>query len=116
VTGPEFYPGAIYRINVDTGGDNQADVAFSLVFSQYEDGRPTGTAWYATGAQARQAEPGGEVRAPDHQPVHQPRRREERRLRLAGRGAAAAWGAGWLRRLAKLGEVRLRKILRTAEV
>jgi hypothetical protein len=63
VTGPEFYPGAIYRINVDTDGDNQADVAFSFVFSEYEDGKQTGTAWYATGAQARQAEPGGEVLA-----------------------------------------------------
>jgi hypothetical protein len=63
VTGPEFYPGAIYRINVDTDGDNQADVAFSFVFSGYEDGKQTGTAWYATGAQARQAEAGGEVLA-----------------------------------------------------
>ena len=63
VTGPEFYPGAIYRINIDTDGDNQADVAFSFVFSEYEDGKQTGTAWYATGAQARQAEPGGEVLA-----------------------------------------------------
>ena len=63
VTGPEFYPGAIYRINVDTDGDNQADVAFSFVFSEYEGGKQTGTAWYATGAQARQAEPGGEVLA-----------------------------------------------------
>src|SRR6201982_1939468 len=63
VTGPEFYPGAIYRINVDTDGDNQADVAFSFVFSEYEDGKQTGTAWYATGAQARQAEAGGEVLA-----------------------------------------------------
>ena len=63
VTGPEFYPAAIYRINVDTDGDNQADVAFSFVFSEYEDGKQTGSAWYATGAQSRQAEPGGEVLA-----------------------------------------------------
>ncbi len=63
VTGPEFYPGAVYRINIDTDGDNQADVAFTFVFSDYENGGQTGNAWYATGAQARQAEPGGEVLA-----------------------------------------------------
>ena len=63
VTGPEFYPGAVYRINIDTDGDNHADVAFTFVFSDYENGRQTGNAWYATGAQARQAEPGGEVLA-----------------------------------------------------
>ena len=61
VTGPEFYPGAVYRINIDTDGDNQADVAFTFVFSDLENGRQTGNAWYATGAQARQPEPGGEV-------------------------------------------------------
>src|ERR1700755_2671766 len=63
VTGPEFYPGAVYRINIDTDGDNHADIAFTFVFSEYENGRQTGKAWYATGAQARQAEPGGEVLA-----------------------------------------------------
>jgi Domain of unknown function (DUF4331) len=63
VTGPEFYPGAVYRINIDTDGDNHADVAFTFTFSEYENGRQTGTAWYATGAQARQGEPGGEVLA-----------------------------------------------------
>ena len=63
VTGPEFYPGAVYRINIDTDGDNLADVAFTFVFSSCENGRQTGNAWYATGAQARQPEPGGEVLA-----------------------------------------------------
>ena len=63
VTGPEFHPGAVYRINIDTDGDNHADIAFTFVFSEYENGRQTGNAWYATGAQARQAEPGGEVLA-----------------------------------------------------
>jgi hypothetical protein len=62
-TGPEFYPGAVYRINVDTNGDTQADVAFTFAFSEYENGRQTGTAWYATGDRARQAEPAGEVLA-----------------------------------------------------
>jgi hypothetical protein len=61
VTGPEFYPGAVYRINIDTDGDNHADVAFTFVFSDLEDGRQTGNAWYATGAQARQPEPAGEM-------------------------------------------------------
>ena len=34
VTGPEFYPGAVYRINVDTDGDLQADIAFTFTFSE----------------------------------------------------------------------------------
>ena len=65
VTGPEFYPGAVYRINIDTDGDHHADAAFTLVFSEYQNGRQTGTAWYATGTQARQLEPAGEVLAAD---------------------------------------------------
>ena len=64
-TGPEFYPGAVYRINIDTDGDNLADVAFTFVFSEYQDGRQTGTAWYATGAEARQPGPAGQVLAAD---------------------------------------------------
>jgi hypothetical protein len=61
VTGPEFYPRAVYRINVDTDGDNLADVAFSFTFSDYQDGVQTGTAWYATGLAARRPGPVGEV-------------------------------------------------------
>jgi uncharacterized protein DUF4331 len=61
VTGPEFHPEAVYRINVDTDGDIHADVAFTFTFSQLEDGRQTGTGWYATGPAARQPEPAGEV-------------------------------------------------------
>jgi Domain of unknown function (DUF4331) len=61
--GPEFYPGAVYRINVDTDSDAHADVAFTFTFSEYEGGRQTGTAWHATGAQAREPEPAGEVLA-----------------------------------------------------
>jgi len=60
---PEFYPGAVYRINIDNDGDAQADVAFTFVFSEYENGSQTGTAWYVTGWQARQPEPAGEVLA-----------------------------------------------------
>ena len=61
--GPEFYPGAVYRINVDTDGDAHADVAFTFTFSAYEGGSQTGIAWYATGAQARSPEPAGDVLA-----------------------------------------------------
>jgi len=60
-TGPEFYPGAVYRINVDTDGDAHADVAFTFTFSEYENGNQTGTAWYATGPEADQPEPAGQV-------------------------------------------------------
>jgi hypothetical protein len=59
-TGPEFYPGAVYRVNIDTDGDNQADIAFTFTFSTFEGGTQTGTAWYATGAQAQQPEPAGQ--------------------------------------------------------
>ena len=62
-TGPEFYPGAVYRINIDTDGDAHADIAFTLTFSEYENGSQTGTAWYATGPEARQPEPAGQVLA-----------------------------------------------------
>jgi hypothetical protein len=60
-TGPEFHPGAVYRINIDTDGDAHADVAFTFTFSQLENGRQTGTAWYAADPQAREPEPAGEV-------------------------------------------------------
>ena len=60
VTGPEFHPDAVYRINVDTDGDNHADVAFTFTFSEFENGRQTGIGWYATGEAARQPEPTGD--------------------------------------------------------
>lgn len=63
-TGPEFYPGAVYRINIDNDGDAQSDVAFTFIFSEYEGGQQTGTAWCATGAKARQSESAGDVLAP----------------------------------------------------
>jgi len=61
--GPEFYPGAIYRINVDTDGDALADAAFTVTFSGYAGGAQAGTCWYATGAAARSPEPAGQVLA-----------------------------------------------------
>jgi hypothetical protein len=60
-TGPEFHPDAVYRINIDTDGDNEADVAFTFTFSEYENGEQTGMAWYATGNEAREPEPVGEL-------------------------------------------------------
>jgi hypothetical protein len=60
VTGPEFHPDAVYRINIDTDGDHHADVAFTFTFSAYANGVQTGTAWHATGDQARQPGPAGD--------------------------------------------------------
>jgi hypothetical protein len=62
-TGPEFHPDAVYRINIDTDGDAHADAAFTFTFSEFASGQQTGTAWYATGPQARQPEPAGELLA-----------------------------------------------------
>jgi Domain of unknown function (DUF4331) len=61
ITGPEFHPDAVHRINVDTDGDSRADIAFTFTFSEFENGVQTGSAWYATGSQAREPEPGGEL-------------------------------------------------------
>ncbi|MET9514482.1 DUF4331 family protein [Streptomyces sp. NPDC002994] len=58
--GAAFHPDAVYRINVDIDGDDHADAAFSFVFSPPVDGRQTATVYWATGAQARSAEPGGQ--------------------------------------------------------
>jgi Domain of unknown function (DUF4331) len=61
MTGADFHPDAVYRINVDNDGDTQADVAFSFAFSESNSGSQTGTVYYATGSQARDPEPVGEV-------------------------------------------------------
>jgi hypothetical protein len=61
MTGSEFHPDAVYRIHIDNNADEHAEVAFSFVFSQPVDGKQTATAYYATGEQARQPEPTGEV-------------------------------------------------------
>jgi hypothetical protein len=61
MTGSEFHPDGVYRINIDSDADLHADAAFTFVFSQPEDGTQTATAYYATGSQARQPEPAGEV-------------------------------------------------------
>jgi hypothetical protein len=59
--GNGFHPDAVYRINVDNDGDALADVAFSFAFSEVKDRTETGSAYYATGSQARQPAPAGEV-------------------------------------------------------
>jgi hypothetical protein len=51
--GNGFHPDAVYRFNIDNDGDSLPDVAFSFTFSEVEDGRQTGTAYYATGNEAR---------------------------------------------------------------
>ncbi|MFF5428125.1 MULTISPECIES: DUF4331 family protein [Streptomyces] len=57
--GDSYHPDAVYRINVDTDGDHQADVAFSFVFSEHRNGRQTFTLYRADGEQARSHEAGG---------------------------------------------------------
>jgi hypothetical protein len=61
MTGADFHPEAVYRINIDNDGDTQADVAFSFVFSESSGGAQTGTVYYASGSQAREPEPVGKV-------------------------------------------------------
>ncbi|MFE4672265.1 DUF4331 family protein [Streptomyces sp. NPDC056721] len=66
--GNAFHPDAVYRINVDTDGDNQADIAFSFVFSQPQDGQQTVTVHRAEGEQARSHDADGQKIVTD-QPV-----------------------------------------------
>ena len=61
MTGADFHPDGVYRINVDSDGDTQADAAFSFVFSDSSAGPQTGTVYYATGSDAREREAVGEV-------------------------------------------------------
>ncbi len=58
---PGFHPDGVYRINVDSDGDAQADAAFTFTFSDLRDGAQTVSVHYATGTQARQPEPTGEL-------------------------------------------------------
>jgi hypothetical protein len=59
--GAAFHPDAVYSIHIDNDANVQADVAFSFVFSEAKDDVQTATAYYATGGQARQPEPSGDV-------------------------------------------------------
>ncbi|MEU2062478.1 DUF4331 family protein [Streptomyces sp. NPDC013455] len=59
--GEAFHPEAVYRINIDTDGDDVADLAYSFTFSSPSDGRQTATVHRAAGADARSHAPGGEA-------------------------------------------------------
>jgi Domain of unknown function (DUF4331) len=61
MTGADFHPDGVYRLNVDNDGDVQADAAFTFVFSESDGGAQTGTVYYTTGSDAREPEPAGEV-------------------------------------------------------
>jgi Domain of unknown function (DUF4331) len=61
MTGADFHPDAVYRINVDSDGDARADAAFSFVYAESNGGAQNGSVSYATGSQARDPEPLGEV-------------------------------------------------------
>src|SRR5215471_9324406 len=50
-----FHPDAVYRINVDNDGDAETDIAFSVVFSEPENGQQRATVSMATGPEARKA-------------------------------------------------------------
>ncbi|MGH2600014.1 MAG: DUF4331 family protein, partial [Dehalococcoidia bacterium] len=56
----EFHPNAVYRVNIDTEGDDQNDIAFIQTFSEPQDGRQRVTVHLAKGADARSDEPAGE--------------------------------------------------------
>ncbi|MFE0463210.1 DUF4331 family protein [Kitasatospora sp. NPDC058965] len=63
--GTAFHPDAVYRINVDTDGDDVADLAYSFVFSTPVVGRQTVTVHRATGPDARDHMPGGTAIFPE---------------------------------------------------
>jgi hypothetical protein len=56
-----FHPDAVYRFNIDTDGDAQADAAFRFLFAPPEDGHQTGTVYYTAGSHAGEPEPSEEV-------------------------------------------------------
>ncbi|WP_406206127.1 DUF4331 domain-containing protein [Kitasatospora sp. NBC_01560] len=57
----EFHPDAVYRINVDSDGDDRADVAYSFTFSAPHTGGQTVTVHRATGEAAQKHEATGDV-------------------------------------------------------
>ncbi|WP_431683200.1 DUF4331 family protein [Kitasatospora sp. KL5] len=57
--GEAFHPDAVYRINIDTDGDNRADIAYSFVFSPPRDGAQTVTVHRAEGPEAQQRDAAG---------------------------------------------------------
>jgi Domain of unknown function (DUF4331) len=85
----EFHPDAVYRINVDNDGNNQADAAFMFVFSEPEDGTQAGTAYYVAGAQVGEPDPDGDVLA-QGVPVGSPPRPDRSRPARPGGSSACA--------------------------
>jgi hypothetical protein len=65
MTGADFNPDGVYRLNIDNNGDLHADVAFTFVFSETKDGQQTATAYHGTGREAQQPEAAGEVLVED---------------------------------------------------
>jgi hypothetical protein len=63
ISSREFHPDGVYRINIDNDDDARADVAFTLTFSEINGGEQTGTAYFASGTEARVQGPAGEVLA-----------------------------------------------------
>ncbi|KJK59282.1 DUF4331 family protein [Saccharothrix sp. ST-888] len=57
--GAAFHPDVVHRIDIDTDGDHRADVAYSFVFSDPQEGPQTCTVHRATGEQARAHQAGG---------------------------------------------------------
>src|SRR5215467_7652323 len=51
-----LHPDAIYRVNIDTDGDYQTDIAFSYVFSKPQSGRQTVNVFVAKGGASRSPE------------------------------------------------------------
>ena len=59
--GEAFHPDAVYRVDIDTDGDNRADLAYSFVFSEPDSAGQTVTVHRATGEDARRHGAAGEV-------------------------------------------------------
>jgi hypothetical protein len=60
-SGAAFHPAAVYKVQIDTDGDDVADVAYSFVFSDAGDDRQTATVYRAEGEAARGLGAEGEV-------------------------------------------------------
>ncbi|MGH7755456.1 MAG: DUF4331 family protein, partial [Vulcanimicrobiaceae bacterium] len=60
-----YHPDAAYQINVDTDGDNVADIAFSFAFSPVSDGKQFATVYRSDGPEAAAHEAGGTMIARD---------------------------------------------------
>jgi hypothetical protein len=56
-----FDPQASYELKIDTNGDFEAEVAFHILFSRFEDGQQTATVYRAEGAMAQSTGPVGDV-------------------------------------------------------